>query len=94
MKRLGAPVLALAVLLPSAGCDPNPGLRDAGREHEIEDVRDIDDITVFRNYDNWPNIARVCADGVAFAVTRSADGAKSPSMVRVAEWDRKCPGGE
>lgn len=51
-------------------------------------VRDLDAVTVYRNIDEFPNIARACADGVAFAVSSSENG---PSMVRVPEWDEACP---
>lgn len=58
-----------------------------------EDVRivDLDAVQVFRNIDGFPNVARVCADGVAFAVTSTESG---PGMVRVPEWDAVCPSGD
>lgn len=46
--------------------------------------RDPDKAEMYANVDGYPNIVRICIDGVAFATTtREAQG----SMLRVPEWD-------
>lgn len=83
--------LALAAVVPVAalvlvGCSEQLGDRPMTEDVVIQDM---DSVRVFRNIDQFPNIARVCVDGVAFATTSSSgDG---PAIVRVPEWDGSCP---
>ena len=81
---------ALAGLL-LAGCSQQLGDRTGGAGRDPDRLSDVDYVEVYRNIDNFPNLAKVCVDGVAFAATSSRDGQTSPSLVRVPEWDRTCP---
>jgi hypothetical protein len=49
-------------------------------------IGDVDYIEVFRNADDFPNVARICVEGIAFASTSSG----GPSLLRVPEWDSMC----
>ena len=81
---------ALAGLL-LAGCSQQLGDRTGGAGGDPDKLSDVDYVEVYRNIDNFPNIARVCVAGVAFAATSTRDGQTSPSLVRVPEWDASCP---
>ncbi|MBI4940629.1 MAG: hypothetical protein HY830_07780 [Actinobacteria bacterium] len=80
---------ALALLL--SGCSQQLGDRKGGSGRDPDRLSDVDYVEVYRNIDNFPNVAKVCAGGVAFATTSSSDGTTSPSLVRVPEWDASCP---
>lgn len=56
--------------------------------HDFENatIKDPSSVTVFNNVDQHPNIARVCADGVAFATTTR----EGVDILRVPEWDALC----
>ena len=80
MKSLAA----LVILVTLAGC-ANQTVRD------LEDipVSDPDSVELFTNIDEYPNIVRVCIDGVAFATTtREAQAA----IFLVPEWNDECGG--
>ncbi len=72
----GAVVLAAVLLL--AGCDQQQ-LRD------LEGVpqREPDKAELYTNVDQYPNIVRICIDGVAFATTTR----DYQPVMRVPEWD-------
>ncbi|WP_433220671.1 hypothetical protein [Microtetraspora malaysiensis] len=87
---------ALAVLLLSGCSSPQLGDRGGQNEAPPDKISDVDYVEVFRNVDNFPNIARICIEGVAFASTssgvRGESGVANPALVRVPEWDPKCAG--
>jgi PBP1b-binding outer membrane lipoprotein LpoB len=89
-KILITALLAGAVLL--AGCSAEAQDRKGGSGQKADRITDVDSAEVFRNIDNFPNIERVCVDGVAFAATRSYNDTESvaPNLIRVQEWDGKC----
>lgn len=84
----------LGVLL-LAGCSSDQLGDRGGKDGAPPDkVGDVDYIEVFRNADNFPNIARICIEGLAFASTSSGKRGESavadPALLRVPEWDAKC----
>lgn len=82
---------AVALVLSLTGCSDQLGDR-GGREGAAPDkISDVDYIEVYRNADNFPNVARLCIDGIAFATTASREGTSSPALLRVPEWDPRCP---
>ncbi|WP_055480827.1 hypothetical protein [Sphaerimonospora mesophila] len=86
----------LAVLL-LAGCSSDQLGDRGGKEGAPPDkVGDVDHIEVFRNADSFPNIARICVEGLAFVSTssgkRGESGVANPALLRVPEWDAKCRG--
>lgn len=85
-----AAAAALAVLA-LTGCSAQLGDRTGGSGRDPDKLSDVDYVEVYRNIDNFPNIAKVCVGGVAFAATSTRDGQTSPSLVRVPEWDASCP---
>lgn len=58
------------------------------RDLENIDMQDPDSYEVWAAPDRFPNIGRVCIDGVAFASTTRT----RQQLLRVPEWDEKCPG--
>lgn len=83
---------ALAVLL-LAGCSDQLGDRGGKDGAPPDRIGDVDYVEVFRNADNFPNIARICVEGLAFASTSSGsrgEDVANPALVRVPEWDIKC----
>jgi hypothetical protein len=86
------PALALTAALALAGCSDQLGDRGGEEGAEPDKISDVDYIEVFRNADNFPNVAMVCVRGIAFATTASRDGQSSPALIRVPEWDPRCPG--
>ncbi|GAB2470843.1 hypothetical protein GCM10027187_43640 [Streptosporangium sandarakinum] len=84
---------ALAVLL-LAGCSDQLGDRGGKNGAPPDRIGDVDYVEVFRNADNFPNIARICVEGLAFASTssgsRGEDGVANPALIRVPEWDAGC----
>ncbi|GLX96588.1 MULTISPECIES: hypothetical protein [Herbidospora] len=89
-KAMGA--LLVALLL--TGCSEQLGDRGGEAGAPPDKISDVDYIEVFRNADNFPNVARICVEGVAFASTssgaRGESGVANPSLIRVPEWDAKC----
>lgn len=47
---------------------------------------------MFRNADGFPNVSRVCVDGIAFATSSTGRGESSggAAIIRVPEWDAVC----
>jgi hypothetical protein len=86
-------VLAIVVL---AGCSAQLGDRGGDEGSPPDRIGDVDFIEVFRNADNFPNIARMCVDGLAFAGTssglRGEDAVANPALLRIPEWDPTCVG--
>ena len=93
MWRLGAVALLTAVAL--TGCSEQLGDRSGSKGEDPDKISDADYVEVFRNIDNFPNIAKVCVRGSAFAATSSGPRGEntyaSPSLLRVPEWDPTCP---
>ncbi|GAA1573653.1 hypothetical protein GCM10009827_114450 [Dactylosporangium maewongense] len=87
MKRLA---LAAALVLALAGCSEQLGDRGGKEGAPPDKISDVDYIEVFRNADNFPNVAMVCVRGIAFAATASREGMSAPSLLRVPEWDARC----
>lgn len=83
---LGLVVAVAAVGLSSCGQAP---WEDSLRDYEGAEVRDPGSITLWNNIDQHPNLARVCADGVAFLTTTRPDFS---AVQRVPEWDAACKG--
>ena len=82
--KIVAAIAAIGFL--ATGCGQAPW-EDSMRDYEHAEVRDPGMITLWNNIDKHPNIARVCADGVAFATTTRPDFS---SVMRVPEWDGYC----
>jgi hypothetical protein len=55
-------------------------------------VQAPDDITVYVNVDDHPNVVRLCLDGLAFFSVSQVHSTGGPSVTRVPEWDRACHG--
>lgn len=93
--RWAGALLLSALLL--AGCTKDQ-LGDRGGEENAppDKISDVDYIEVFRNADQFPNIARICIEGLAFASTssgrRGENGVANPALLRVPEWDAVCAG--
>jgi len=80
-KYFVAATAALALVLTLGAC-----ANDTVLDNENAPVADAD-VVVYNNIDGHPNIARVCADGVAFATTTREYG---DAVTRVPEWDHLC----
>lgn len=78
-RRVTAALAAVAGVLVLAGC---------AQQYDVENVpfEVPDEITIYGNVDQHPNIARVCVEGVAFATTTRDYNA----ITRVPEWDAHC----
>jgi PBP1b-binding outer membrane lipoprotein LpoB len=90
MKRLLALIITIFAL---SACSAESQDRESNAG--ADRVTDVDTAEVFRNIDNFPNIERVCIQGVAFAATRSSTDSNDrldSNLIRVPEWDNKCPG--
>ncbi|WP_344405015.1 hypothetical protein [Dactylosporangium fulvum] len=78
------------MLLALAGCSDQLGDR-GGKEGAAPDkISDVDYVEVYRNADNFPNVALVCIRGIAFATTASREGMSAPALIRMQEWDARC----
>ncbi|MFC9993959.1 hypothetical protein [Nocardia sp. NPDC127526] len=77
------------IMLALAGCTQEQ-LED--RSGPSDAIHDVDYVEVYRNTDSFPNIARVCVSGIAFAATSTGRGesAGAGPIVRVTEWDSFC----
>jgi hypothetical protein len=89
LSAAGAAALAAALL---SGCSDQLGDRGGQEGAPPDKISDVDYIEVYRNADKFPNIARICVRGLAFASTSSRDGLADPALVRVPEWDETCAG--
>lgn len=86
-------VAVLAALFALAGCSAQ--LEDRGGDEGAppDFIGDVDYIEVYRNADAYPNVARVCVRGLAFATSstgRGAEAAGATPVIRVPEWDDFC----
>ncbi|WP_218010754.1 hypothetical protein [Herbidospora mongoliensis] len=91
MKIKAAGALIAALLL--TGCSDQLGDRGGNENAPPDKIGDVDYVEIFRNADNFPNVARICIEGLAFASTSSGSRGESvanPALLRVPEWDAKC----
>lgn len=83
-------LLAGAALLALTGCADGGVNLDSltGGFKDLEGIpaEDPTNVRIFNNVDGFPNIVKVCTDGVAFATTTRDLNA----VVRVPEWDGGC----
>lgn len=86
-RRRAAAVLAVLAL---SGCSAESADRQGGQGAAADRITDVDSAEVFRNIDDFPNVERLCIDGLGFAATSSYDGQTASNLVRVPEWDRRC----
>lgn len=78
MKKIVGVLLVGAVALALAGCG------SSRRDLNGIPNKDPDKAEMYSNVDGYPNVVRICIQGVAFATnTRQYD-----SMIRVPEWDK------
>lgn len=91
MRYLIAALAAAVVLLTGCGSAESEDRQGSGGK-SADRVTDVDKAEVFRNIDDFPNVERVCIDGLAFAATRSRNDSTSvaPNLIRVPEWDSGC----
>ncbi|MFI5931839.1 hypothetical protein [Actinoplanes sp. NPDC051494] len=86
----------MVAVLAVAGCSDQLGDRQGDEGAPPDKISDVDYIEVFRNADNFPNIARICVRGLGFASTssgaRGENGYAQPALIRVPEWDATCAG--
>lgn len=86
----GAVVAALLL----TGCSDQLADRGGQEDAPPDRIGDVDYIEVFRNADKFPNVARICVEGLAFAGTssgsRGESGVAAPALLRIPEWDAKC----
>lgn len=96
MKRIIIGIVTVALAVALAGCGTFGGGGNApgtgAGAHDLKHVKfqDPDSAVGLNNVDQYPNIVRVCFDGVAFATTTRPDFS---SIQRVPEWDKFCPAG-
>lgn len=83
MRKL---LIGVVLLLGLTACGQAPW-EDSLRDYEDARVMDPGEITLYNNIDKHPNIARVCAGGIAFATTTRPDFG---SVQRIPEWDTHC----
>jgi len=86
-KTIKLAIASAAALLVLSGCGQAPW-EDSLRDLENVPVKDPDSATLYNNVDKYPNISRLCIDGVAFATTTRPDFG---ALMRVPEWDAECP---
>jgi hypothetical protein len=72
-KMLAAGMIVMAL----AGCSQTT------RDLEDVPIDDPDKIEMYANVDSFPNVVRLCIDGVAFATTTR----DYEPIMRVPEWD-------
>ena len=88
--------IALALVFVLAGCSAQ--LEDRGGDEGAppDYIGDVDYVEVYRNADAFPNISRVCVQGIAFATTSTGRGPETSGgatpLIRVSEWDGFCEG--
>ena len=85
MKKILIAIAGLVVVLSMAGCGQMPW-QDSLRDLEDVEVRDPDSAVLYNNVDKYPNISKLCIDGVAFATTTR----EWEPLLRVPEWDATC----
>lgn len=85
--------IAIGLALTLVSCAESLSDREGPEGDAPDRVLDVDYVEVYRNADNFPNVARVCAAGLGFATTSTGsdvDAPTSPSLVRVTDWDEFC----
>lgn len=90
--KTAALVAAAAGALVLGGCSDQLGDRGGEDGAPPDKILDVDYIEVFRNADGFPNVSRVCIEGVAFATSSTGRGDSSggAAIIRVPEWDAVC----
>ena len=81
MRKVRVVATAMAAMLLLSACPMTQQ-----RDYEGAQVRDPDEVVIFTNVDEHPNIVRVCLDGIAFATTTR----DFTAIFRVPEWDSFC----
>ena len=84
--------LAVVLMFVLAGCSPQ--LKDRGGKEGAppDSIGDVDYIDVYRNADQFPNVARICVLGLGFASGSTGGGESSGAtpIIRIPEWDAFC----
>lgn len=92
----GYAALVLALGLFATACDPTSEDRGGGREmfggSDVDSVEDVSEIIVYRNANNWPNFAQVCAGGEAYVMRRSGGDAGSTVVMPDPQRSEECGG--
>lgn len=57
---------------------------------EPDRVVEATHVTLIQNADKIPSVATFCGSGFGFAATLSADGTRSPALIRLPELDEIC----
>lgn len=85
---MGAAATALTV----TGCSAQLGDRYGQDGAAPDRISDVHYIEVFRNADDFPNVAKMCIDGLGFAATSTPRGESTGGapIIRVQEWDAEC----
>jgi hypothetical protein len=85
-------VISVAALVFATGCT-KPELQDrsSGAGRSADGVKDAYEVEVWRNVNNYPNVAIFCADGLAFfaASTDQHSGSRG-TLGRLPERDELC----
>lgn len=92
-----AAAAAVAALLLLSGCSDQLGDRESGAGKNADRIGDVGRVEVYRDADNFPNVARICVDGLGFSSTSSGwrggedeNERAAPALSRVPEWDATC----
>lgn len=95
MRRALALTVAGSAVLALCSCSAQLADRGGVDNAAPDSIGDVDWIDVYRNADRFPNIARVCVQGLGFAVpstgTNEGGGGATP-LIRVPDWDTFCAG--
>lgn len=92
-NRLLLMLLAAASAVALAGCDTTSEDRGGGRGINVstpDAVEDVDYITVYRNVNNWPNFAVMCAGGFGYVTTRTGGNGSAELVTPDPRWDDFC----
>ncbi|HEY8374578.1 MAG TPA: hypothetical protein VIL00_17750 [Pseudonocardiaceae bacterium] len=94
MSRTTPALLATVVALALTGCTTRTSSRDEQENRSPNLVGDVDYVEIYRNTDHFPDVARVCVQGLGFVTTstddRRAGSHRSGPLLRVPEWDGFC----
>jgi hypothetical protein len=86
--------VAASVAVLMTGCSAQLGDRGGDEGAAPDRIGDVDYVEVFRNAHSFPNIARICVEGMAFASTssglRGQHSDADPALLRMPEWDAVC----
>lgn len=92
-RRIAGAVTVLVAAVALTACSQQLGDRGGQEGAPPDHIGDVDWIEVYRNADNFPNVARLCLLDRGFAATSSglrAESATSPALIRMSEWDGFC----